>query len=798
VNATPVSTSTAELVRRARKRRKAGKDLAKLGYPPRAYGAVAVSTDDQDQSLEDQPEVIRELSAEQDWDLRGIFEHAGSRSEFRQKDNRVFLQVREVSRDDRADLIVSREASRITRILAEGIELLDLWVEKGIRLYLYMDEKLYDPCNTADYDALVDAFNSSRKESGTLRKRVVGGMDRVRKKGRVVGRTPYGYVVWYDATRRRPPLPVREIAVSCTRQGCKWWYNVIPCDGNGVNVTQCPACGGEVDELQAGLIREITGWAADGLSLSAIALRLNKRGTPPPTRPGRYGIDDRGRPLKAEKGPDGRPTGKLVPVSKYGMWYHESVLGIVTEPAYISRICTEPPTRPDGSYGGPRDRNLGATTPAPEYPRITDEETFWRAANRLALDGLVRYAREGRPNNYNGDVRDAGDGHEHEWAKDGDGFRCQVCEKPRRARPGAATHDLTHIALCAVHRTPITPGNKAEVAPKDIPLNSMRDLLDACGDELSAAAPPPRGRYEHAARDSADGISRVLRAAVADGRLAPGTRLPSSRSLATRLGMSRARVMLAYDELAAAGLLVSRPQSGVFVAGGSPDGDGGRSYTGRYIRYYRCGSHMDVNVPEDEANEYVATLVADHLCALWRRGGFTRRVTEERAQVRSDLRDAYEVRTLYRKKMKAIGPKDAAFLDALQEDFRENEEKIEQLEQRDKVASVPSCLQVFMGCEGDLERTRAAYLGLGTDQRRVVLKELTAEILLYPAQKLGRGHNDIADRVRVTEWSSWYVIAEPDTVTAADGDERITDAATGAVIYPLPDAEDVADGEEVS
>jgi DNA-binding transcriptional regulator YhcF (GntR family)/DNA invertase Pin-like site-specific DNA recombinase len=794
VNATLTAMSAPERARRMRRKlRRAGKDLAKLGYPPRAYGAVRVSTDEQESSLEDQPEVIREVSAaaEPPWDLRVIFEHTGSASEFRQKENPVFLKVREVSREDRADVIVAREASRITRILLEGIELLDIWREKGMRLYLYMDEKLYDPSNHADYTALLELFKRGQDESATLQRRVSGGLDRHRTKGRLVGRTPYGYVVWYDATVRRPPLPVRAIAVSCTRPGCKWWYQGIPTDGNGVAVAECPACQGPVGDLQAALIREIIGWAADGKSLGGIALRLNKRGTPPPTRAGRYGTDDQGRPLKAVRGPDGKPTGELAPVSKYGVWTHESVLGIVTNPVYISQVCAEPPTTHSGAYGGPRDRNLGATVPAPHYPRIVDDETFWRAANRLALDGLVRYAREGRPNNYNGDVRDPGDGHEHDWEHDGEGFRCKSCKQPRQVRPGAARHDLTHIALCSVHRTPITPGNRSEVAPKDVPLNAMRDLMAACGPQLAAVAPPPRERYEHTARDSADGISAVLRAAVAAGRLAPGTRLPSSRALATKLGMSRARVDLAYRAMTADGVIVSRPQSGYFVAGADPDADGKRSYTGRYKRYYRCSSHMDVNVPEDEANEYIATVIADHLCVLWRSGGFTRRVTEERAQVRSDLKDAYEQRTLYRNQMKGCGPKDGAFLDVLKGLFRENEERIEELERRDKVASVPSCLKVFMECEGDLERTRAAYLGLDTDQRRTVLKELTREILLYPAGQRGRGHNDIADRVKVTEWSPWYVISQ-ETATATDGGEGIRDAATGLVIYPRPqDGQDV-------
>ena len=326
-----------------------------------------------------------------------------------------------MSRADEADVIGAREASRITRIPSEGAILLDLWAEKGMWVYLYMDEKLYDPSNESDYDALWDAFNSARKESRTLRKRVTGGMDRARKKGRVGGRTPYGLVVHYDAKKK----PVRTVALSCTRQGCKWWYGAIPRDGAGQAVKECPACGGKVAELQAEIVREIIGWAADGKKPSGIALRLNKRSVPPPTRTGRYGTDEQGRPLKAVKDADGNPTGELVPVSKYGIWTHETVLGHATNPVYAGRICKEPAVTPGHHkrpHGGPRDRDLGNTIPAPDYPAIVDEETFWRAVNCLDTARSDR-DREGKPNSYN--IRD-----------------------------GAAAHDLTHIALCAVHRAP--------------------------------------------------------------------------------------------------------------------------------------------------------------------------------------------------------------------------------------------------------------------------------------------------------------------------------------------------------
>jgi GntR family transcriptional regulator/MocR family aminotransferase len=64
-----------------------------------------------------------------------------------------------------------------------------------------------------------------------------------------------------------------------------------------------------------------------------------------------------------------------------------------------------------------------------------------------------------------------------------------------------------------------------------------------------------RARAEHA-----------LREAVRSGRLAPGSRLPATRALATQLGVSRGVVVEAYAQLAAEGYLDTRRGGGTRVA----------------------------------------------------------------------------------------------------------------------------------------------------------------------------------------------------------------------------------------
>src|SRR5579884_1743514 len=61
-------------------------------------------------------------------------------------------------------------------------------------------------------------------------------------------------------------------------------------------------------------------------------------------------------------------------------------------------------------------------------------------------------------------------------------------------------------------------------------------------------------------------LERSLREAVRSGRLAAGTRLPSSRELARDLGLARNTVANAYGQLVAEGWLEARQGSGTRVA----------------------------------------------------------------------------------------------------------------------------------------------------------------------------------------------------------------------------------------
>jgi GntR family transcriptional regulator/MocR family aminotransferase len=62
-----------------------------------------------------------------------------------------------------------------------------------------------------------------------------------------------------------------------------------------------------------------------------------------------------------------------------------------------------------------------------------------------------------------------------------------------------------------------------------------------------------------------------VRAAILARRLRPGTKLPSSRTLADELGVARASVVQAFEQLLAEGYVVGRIGAGTFIAGDLPE-----------------------------------------------------------------------------------------------------------------------------------------------------------------------------------------------------------------------------------
>ena len=79
-------------------------------------------------------------------------------------------------------------------------------------------------------------------------------------------------------------------------------------------------------------------------------------------------------------------------------------------------------------------------------------------------------------------------------------------------------------------------------------------------------------------------IYMQVRAAALSGALPPGTRMPSSRTMASMLGVARASVVRAYEHLLAEGYVESRRGSGTFIARDLTGLVSGRSGTSRPVK----------------------------------------------------------------------------------------------------------------------------------------------------------------------------------------------------------------------
>ncbi len=92
------------------------------------------------------------------------------------------------------------------------------------------------------------------------------------------------------------------------------------------------------------------------------------------------------------------------------------------------------------------------------------------------------------------------------------------------------------------------------------------DRGGSAGRRDRAGSPAPSGQDGHGGLRVRARLEAGLRDAVRSGRLAQGTRLPSSRHLAADLGIARNTVADAYSQLVAEGWLTARTGSGTWVA----------------------------------------------------------------------------------------------------------------------------------------------------------------------------------------------------------------------------------------
>lgn len=91
-----------------------------------------------------------------------------------------------------------------------------------------------------------------------------------------------------------------------------------------------------------------------------------------------------------------------------------------------------------------------------------------------------------------------------------------------------------------------------------------------------------------------DALYTALHTAILDGRLHAGTKLPSSRTLAEMMSISRNSVLAALERLLDEGYLITRPSSGTYVSAVIPD-QLIHAHTQTPIDHLAPAEHLDVN-----------------------------------------------------------------------------------------------------------------------------------------------------------------------------------------------------------
>src|SRR6267154_3402689 len=124
-------------------------------------------------------------------------------------------------------------------------------------------------------------------------------------------------------------------------------------------------------------------------------------------------------------------------------------------------------------------------------------------------------------------------------------------------------------------------------------------------------------------------LYQQLRSAILSRRLRPGTKLPSTRQLASQLGVSRSAAVAAYEQLFAEGYTSSRHGSGTYISSDLPEAIDGNAQrrkkpvagvTSNDTTLQSIGDFVDVTVQSDERPFNLGrTLVDDRTAELWRK-----------------------------------------------------------------------------------------------------------------------------------------------------------------------------------
>lgn len=196
-------------------------------------------------SISDQLKLGHELCVERGWDER-VYSDRVSASWFGTKRRGGWEELLADLVAGLLDVLILWESSRGDRRNTEWSRMLDICVERGIRIHIIEHERTYDPRIARDWETLASEGVKSQSEVLKLSGRVRRGVDLAAKAGRpAAGPAPYGYVRTYD-----------------------------PRTGELTGQEPCPET--------AGVARRIVRDVGRGVPLSELGRKLQEEAVPPP------------------------------------------------------------------------------------------------------------------------------------------------------------------------------------------------------------------------------------------------------------------------------------------------------------------------------------------------------------------------------------------------------------------------------------------------------------------------------------------------------------------------------------
>ncbi|MCZ4509796.1 recombinase family protein [Streptomyces sp. ActVer] len=184
----------------------------------REYRRISVDRTGEERSIEEQAAENAATADERGIVLGEPYEDTGSASRYARRGRDGFDQLVDDLKAGtfNADVLILWESSRGSRRVGEWITLLELCEERGVKIFVTSQERMYDPADGHDRKALIDDANDSEYESFKIRKRVKRTLDSNLRQGKPNGQVPFGYgrePVWTTdkrgrkVTRSGPQLP---------------------------------------------------------------------------------------------------------------------------------------------------------------------------------------------------------------------------------------------------------------------------------------------------------------------------------------------------------------------------------------------------------------------------------------------------------------------------------------------------------------------------------------------------------------------------------------------------------------